>query len=1292
MSKPVWSIESNTTFGPFQERESLRIDFTFSNADEFIPNPEDPFRETDQFISDESVRKFEDEYNFYIRSYGLPNGSDGSTTSWPGNPPNYTQYTPRAALGVYQFPRNRFVDPTQLIKDRAIGYVGLAKDGVLFKSVNSQKVNILNGYTYTENSAIFPVQNFFLDGSGIIDNDRKFYYQTDPKLIYSKDPTMHSPIIGYAFDGNPIYGPYGYSEANDDRSPIRIITSSYQLTEVQRADGTIPDGTYIEDFVHVRGSGDLDQYNARDCVTPEYPNGVHAYFITVDPSDANLPRYPYIVGPNFYAKAVLPNGDFRFPGDITVSLISGKLPAGMRIEGHSLVGRPFEVAKETTSRFVLRATNLDGVSDRTFSIIVQGSDAPEWSTPAGKLPMGKNNSLYIIDNDYVEFALNATDVDLPAGDKLKFYIPPKGGILPPGLILTPDGVIKGYPKPLLALLPNDFNGNYDKNVYEAYPYDHGERPTNGYDTFLFDNLVYDYYDSVRSPKKLNRYYEFTVRVTDGLYYSDRVFKVFVVGDDFFRADTTIMKVGTNTFTADNTYLRKPIWITPKYLGRKRANNYITVFLDTYDSNTLQGPIGYILDTLNPDIVATTVSPVGVGSRNILVKDYNAIPTTGMKLALEYNTATTYTIIYVERAVFSNIISYKLTLNKAIEVKFTPGEQVEIGPNITGEVSILAPAGSNTLILKNVRDPTLAIPSDAIIEQYMKIIIYPIGISLPIFNIVNSQRVVFNQTEVYYNLTLNKPLESNISTKTLIRIGADSKLPPGMQLDETTGEIYGDVPYQPAITTSYRFTVRAIRYDTQGLYDRISSLRTFTLDIIGEVNSVIKFITPGDLKTIPANFISDIGVLATTTVPNAVLNYSLVSGKIPPGLKLVNDGTLQGKVNQFSDGKIYRSLWKPNRMYRINDLVRIPNSDIYYQSATNHISGNSFSVSPNWVTYDPELSEMGLIVYDDKKTTFDNDATQFDRNYAFTILAQDQFKYSAISKSFKLSVETPNNKLYSNIYVKPFMSSEKRVSALDFFTDSTIFERDKIYRPGDPNFGVQQDLKMLIYAGIETKHIDQYVAAFGRSYRKKFRLGSLKKAVAKEPGTNKSLYEVIYIEVLDNQESVTGKSSDIITTRYVTTPISINQGQRDIIDADVTDDNLADMRLDIIGRLAPRDKVITADFGGQLVSDSNKTNIFGNSITTIRKEIDKIGDTERNFLPLWMRTPQSASGIEQGFTKGIVICYCILGQADYILLNIKHSNFDFKKIDFTVDRVIIDSVQGESGDKYIAFAAREVING
>ena len=43
---------------------------------------------------------------------------------------------------------------------------------------------------------------------------------------------------------------------------------------------------------------DLDQYNGRYCVTPEFPDGVWAYFTTIE--DNGIPVFPYNVGRNFY--------------------------------------------------------------------------------------------------------------------------------------------------------------------------------------------------------------------------------------------------------------------------------------------------------------------------------------------------------------------------------------------------------------------------------------------------------------------------------------------------------------------------------------------------------------------------------------------------------------------------------------------------------------------------------------------------------------------------------------------------------------------------------------------------------------------------------------------------------------------------------------------------------------------------------------------------------------------------------------------------------------------------------
>jgi hypothetical protein len=68
----------------------------------------------------------------------------------------------------------------------------------------------------------------------------------------------------------------------------------------------------------------------------------------------------------------------------------------------------------------------------------------------------------------------------------------------------------------------------------------------------------------------------------------------------------------------------------------------------------------------------------------------------------------------------------------------------------------------------------------------------------------------------------------------------------------------------------------------------------------------------------------------------------------------------------------------------------------------------------------------------------------------------------------------------------------------------------------------------------------------------------------------------------------------------------------------------------------------------------------------------------------MRSIQPGEKQELGFKLAIPLCYCKVGTADTIMLNIKYSGFDFKILDYTADRYIIDSVDGYTGDKYLVF--------
>ena len=122
-------------------------------------------------------------------------------------------------------------------------------------------------------------------------------------------PQVHSPIIGWAYDGNPIYGPYGYSESNNNSSLSRVLNSGYSLNSsliVNRPSTTVfPAGFFVEDYVY-DNSGDLDENNGRFCKTPDFPNGVYAYFASV--SNINQkPVYPYFIGDTYRSDPIADN-------------------------------------------------------------------------------------------------------------------------------------------------------------------------------------------------------------------------------------------------------------------------------------------------------------------------------------------------------------------------------------------------------------------------------------------------------------------------------------------------------------------------------------------------------------------------------------------------------------------------------------------------------------------------------------------------------------------------------------------------------------------------------------------------------------------------------------------------------------------------------------------------------------------------------------------------------------------------------------------------------------------------
>lgn len=293
----------------------------------------------------------------------------------------------------------------------------------------------------------------------------------------------------------------------------------------------------------------------------------------------------------------------------TVQLLGGEIPKGMRLSGTLIIGTPFEVPRNISYRFVLRGTLNGVVQDRTFTIEVQGADEPVWVTPEDLLDIGTNRTYFILDSSPVDYQLQVIDRDTSSGQRLTYFIGQDGGELPPGITLTKGGKLVGVVDPVLALDKQAKSGIYDENNFDRYPYDFSIKSAQGFDSFYYDVSIYDYATPTQVPKKLNRYYQFTVSVTDGDTTSSRTFRIYVVGDDFLRADNTIMQVGSGVFSADNTPIRTPIWLTPADLGFRRANNYISLFLDIIDPNSLVGFTTYELLPTNDD-GSPSVLPIG----------------------------------------------------------------------------------------------------------------------------------------------------------------------------------------------------------------------------------------------------------------------------------------------------------------------------------------------------------------------------------------------------------------------------------------------------------------------------------------------------------------------------------------------------------------------------------------------------------------------------------------------------------------------------------------------------------
>ena len=128
----------------------------------------------------------------------------------------------------------------------------------------------------------------------------------------------HSPIIGWAYDGNPIYGAFGYSNPTNI-GEVKRLKSGYVKDNTWYDRPDQPSGYFLDDYTF-DNSGDLDEHNGRFGKTPEFPNGVYAYFATLD--DNENPQYPYFIGKTYRSPFISDNNSLNQTFDFNNSTLS----------------------------------------------------------------------------------------------------------------------------------------------------------------------------------------------------------------------------------------------------------------------------------------------------------------------------------------------------------------------------------------------------------------------------------------------------------------------------------------------------------------------------------------------------------------------------------------------------------------------------------------------------------------------------------------------------------------------------------------------------------------------------------------------------------------------------------------------------------------------------------------------------------------------------------------------------------------------------------------------------------
>ena len=178
---------------------------------------------------------------------------------------------------------------------------------------------------------------------------------------------LNSPIIGWAYDGNPIYGAFGQSNPNAVASSTKRIESGYELVADNIPNrpsiSSFPLGFFIDDYKFT-GNGDLDKNNGRFVRTNEFPNGIYAYYATIE-ENTNKPKFPYFIGDSYRTNTLEENRTLNQNFDLNSSdLLRNTFPYKISElnADYDFIVETNEISKQRTKIESVQSGSVDSIS------------------------------------------------------------------------------------------------------------------------------------------------------------------------------------------------------------------------------------------------------------------------------------------------------------------------------------------------------------------------------------------------------------------------------------------------------------------------------------------------------------------------------------------------------------------------------------------------------------------------------------------------------------------------------------------------------------------------------------------------------------------------------------------------------------------------------------------------------------------------------------------------------------------------------------------------------------------